>query len=332
MKLISGFRHIPGVHCGTTAMRDLLLFVGLDFSEAMCLGLSSGLGFTYFRNPRGTPPSHIFYGRTATLEHDLCAHLALDFEAGTDENADRAWRNAKDWIDRGVPLLLHVELSQLPYYHTRTPFPGHRVVLVGYDDAWRRALLADTGLPGLQQVSYETLVKARTAQIPPILLHNEWLVIKSALPRVSVRDAVVTALRDNALAMDLDRAPHLGIMGMETLAEDFENWTDVPDWVLCAKFAYQNIEVRGTGGGFFRKMYAQFLREAETIDKRLRGVGLAETMEQIADEWSAFGKLLRRIAAGQDRAAYAQASRAMRRLAMREENFWGKVIDTVGRT
>ena len=312
-------------------MRDLLRSVGLDVSEAMCLGLGSGLGFIYFRNPRGTPPSRIFYGRTTALEHDLCAHLALDFEEGADDDADHAWRAAKDWIDRGVPLLLHVELSQLPYYHTRTPFPGHRVVLAGYDDAHRVAFLADTDFPGLQEVSYETLVAARSAQIAPIPLHNEWLAIEPTRRHVPVADAVIVALRDNALAMDLDRAPHQGVMGMETLAEDFGNWADAPDAALCAKFGYQNIEVRGTGGGFFRRMYAQFIREAETMDGRLGAVKLAETMEQIAEEWSAFGRLLQRIAAEQDRAAFGDASRAIRRLAMREENFWGRVLDTIGR-
>jgi Butirosin biosynthesis protein H, N-terminal len=148
MKLVSNFHHTPGIHCGSTALRDVLRHRGMDLSEAMCFGLGSGLGFYYFRNLAGGMPSHLFYGRTLTLEHDLCAHLALDFAEGVDDDADRAWQTAQEWIDRGVPLLLHVELSQLPYYNTRTPFPGHRVVLAGYDDARRVAFLADT-VPGL---------------------------------------------------------------------------------------------------------------------------------------------------------------------------------------
>jgi hypothetical protein len=328
MRIVAGFQHTPGVHCGSTALRDLLHQIRIDFSEAMCFGLGSGVGFSYLRDPHSGMPSHFFHGRTLTLEHDLCAHLALDFEQGADDNPDRAWQTAKEWIDRGVPLLLSVELSQLPYYNTHTPFPGHRVVLAGYDDARRVAFLADTQFPGLQQVSYETLCSARTAGIFP---RNEWLAIKPTQVLVPLADAVVTALRDNALGMNLDRAPHQAIMGMELLAEDFENWGDAPDWRWCAKFGYQIIEVRGTGGGLFRKMYAQFLREADELDERLRAAKLAETMDSIANEWSEFARLLQRIAAEQDRAAFADASRAIRRLAMREENFWGKVLDTVGR-
>jgi hypothetical protein len=328
MKTVAGFQHTPGVHCGSTALRDLLHQIGIDLSEPMCFGLGSGLGFYYLRDPRGTMPSHMFHGRTLTLEHDLCAHLALDFEQGANDDADCAWQTAKEWIDRGVPLLLNVELSQLPYYNTRTPFPGHRIVLAGYDDARRVAFLADTQLPGLQEVSYDTVRAARAADIS---LRHEWLAIKPTKDPVPLAGAVVSALRDNALGMNLDRAPHQAIMGMELLAEDFENWGDAPDWRWCAKFGYQIIEVRGTGGGFFRKMYADFLREAEALDERLRAAKLAETMDGIANEWSEFARLLQRIATEQDRAAFADASRAIRRLAMREETFWGKVLDTIGR-
>lgn len=327
MKIIPGFRHVPGLHCGSTGLRDLLRHAGLDYSEAMCFGLGSGLGFFYYQNPRVKPISHLFYGRTINLEREACAHLALDFREGVDDDGGHAWHAAKEWIDQGVPLLLHVELSQLPYYKTRIPFPGHRVVLAGYDDERQIALLADTGYSELQPIPYETLARARSAQIPPIPLHNEWLAVKPTPAPGPLAEAIRVALRDNALGMNLDHAPYLGIMGMESLAEDFENWGAAPDWELCARFAYQNIEVRGTGGGFFRKMYVQFLREAEAVDMRLQEAKLADAMEEIADEWTALGVILQQIATGQDRMLFKDASRAIRRLAMREENFWGRVLN-----
>lgn len=327
MTIIPDFRHVPGLHCGSTGLRDLLRHAGLDYSEAMCFGLGSGLGFFYYQNPRVKPISHLFYGRTINLEREACAHLALDFQEGVDDDAGHAWRAAKDWIDRGVPLLLHVELSQLPYYKTRIPFPGHRVVLAGYDDQEQMAFLADTAFPELQPITYEMLARARSAQIPPIPLHNEWLAVKPTPTPRSLADAIRMALRDNALGMNLDRAPYLGIMGMESLAEDFENWAAAPDWGLAARFAYQNIEVRGTGGGFFRKMYAQFLREAEEVDPRLRDAKLADAMEEIAGEWTTLGGILQEISEEQDPGRFQEAARAIRRLAMREENFWGRVLN-----
>lgn len=117
---------------------------------------------------------------------------------------------------------------------------------------------------------------------------------------------------------------------MESLAEEFESWADVPDWEFCARMAHQNIEVRGTGGGMFRKMYAQYLRQAEAIITPLQEAKLAETMDEIAGEWTALAGILQRIAAERNAALYKEASRAVRRLAPREENFWGRVLRILG--
>jgi len=327
MKIVKGFHHERGFHCGSTAMRDLLRHIGLDLSEAMCFGLGSGLGFFYFNNVPGI--SHFFHGRTATLECDLCLHLSLDFEQGVDDDAGHAWRVARDSVDHDVPLLLNVELSRLLYYNTRTPFPGHRVVLAGYDDVRGVALIADNAFEKLQEVPYDALRDARSASVASALfpLRNDWLIVKPTRAPRLLSDAIRTALRENAQGMTLDRAPFAGIMGMEMLAEDFENWGNAPDWEFCARFGYQIIERRGTGGGAFRKMYAQFLREAEALDARLREAKLSDAMDKIAAEWTALALSLKHISDEKGRARFADASCAIRRIAAREKNFWDRVMD-----
>jgi hypothetical protein len=331
MQIISGFQHSAGIHCGSTAMRDLVHFAGLPLSEPMCFGLGSGLGFSYLRDPNANSPSHLFYGRTGNLERDLCVHLAFDFEEGTDDDAAHAWQVAKNWIDQNVPVMLHVELSRIPYYNTRTRFPGHRVVLVGYDDARRVALLADNGFNDLQEITYDELAKARAMQALPIHLHNNWLVIRSVQNHTPLGEAILRALRHNAVEMTIDLAPHRGIWGMQTLADDFETWGDSPDWEFCARFGYQNIEVRGNGGGAFRRLYAQFLREAEAFQPILRAEKFAERLTDIANEWSQLGAVLKQIYEEKNRAGFAQASNVMRHLAIREENFWGAIFDVIER-
>ncbi|MBI5302158.1 MAG: BtrH N-terminal domain-containing protein [Chloroflexi bacterium] len=326
MKLISNFTHAPGVHCGSTALGDLARYQGLALSEAMCFGLGSGLGFAYFPNTRSSP-SRLFHGRTLTLEQDFCAHLGLDYETGAEKVPAMLWQIARAWVDADTPVLLAVELNQLPYYQTRTSFPGHRVVLAGYDDARATAFLADTHFPGLQPIAYDALLAALDIRAGTFPARDTWLAIRPVRPRVPLVDATRAALRDNARAMNLDRAPHLAIMGMETLAEDFENWADAPDWEWCARFGYQIIEKRGTGGGAFRKLYAAYLREAEARDDALRAARLAETMAELADEWTAFAAVLKRVSEEKERALFADASRAIRRLALREEHFWGRVMD-----
>jgi hypothetical protein len=54
-----------------------------------------------------------------------------------------------------------------------------------------------------------------------------------------------------------------GVPALERLAAEAGAWPEaVEDWRWCARFAYQVIERRGTGGGCFRLMYSRFLEEA----------------------------------------------------------------------
>jgi hypothetical protein len=308
-------------------MRDLLRHIGVDLSEAMCFGLGSGLSFSYHTDVPGWGASHFLLGRTRTLEHDLCAHLGLPFDYGTDEHADHAWRAARAWIDLDVPVLLNVELSRLPYYNSQTPFPGHRIVLVGYDEIRRTARIADSGFADLQEVPEEVLRHARFVPSPSasLSLRNEWLTVRSAQRRTPLPDAVRIALGKNATTMLTGGEPHQGIRGMERLANDFETWSGAPDWDWCARFAYQVMERRGTTGGLFRKMYAQYVREAEALLPSLRAAALGDAMEDIAAEWTACAALLKRISEEKECALFIDAGNAIGRLAVREREFWSTV-------
>ena len=54
-----------------------------------------------------------------------------------------------------------------------------------------------------------------------------------------------------------------GLDAVDRLAAEAGSWPEVAeDWQWCARFGYQVIERRGTGGGAFRLMYSRFLEEA----------------------------------------------------------------------
>ncbi len=328
MKIVANFYHTRGNHCGSTSMRDLLHCAGLDLSEPMCFGLGSGLGFHYFACIPDTGISYFFHGRTGTLERDLCRHLALDFTEGTDDNAEHAWHTARAFVDADVPVLLNVELSCLPYYNSRTPFPGHRVVLAGYDDARGIALLADNAFDQLQEISLDALREARSSAIASVLfpLRNDWLVVHSTRDHAPLATAIRRALAANARAMLDARDPYIGIAGMNTLTDDLLNWGEAPDWQFCARFGYQIIERRGTGGGAFRKMYAEYLCEADAYVPELGAAHLAETMTEIADAWTRFALALKRVSDAAARAEWHTAREILREIATREEEFWQRVL------
>ena len=64
--MVPGFRHVPGNHCGSTALRNLLAFHGLEISEEMALGLGAGVCFYYVHLDEGSP-SRFTNGRVGRL-------------------------------------------------------------------------------------------------------------------------------------------------------------------------------------------------------------------------------------------------------------------------
>jgi hypothetical protein len=59
------------------------------------------------------------------------------------------------------------------------------------------------------------------------------------------------------------------------------------DWRWCARFGYQVIERRGTGGGAFRLMYSRFLEEAGRPEAALDAADAAARWTELAGAFHA---------------------------------------------
>ncbi|NOZ06368.1 MAG: BtrH N-terminal domain-containing protein [Chloroflexi bacterium] len=327
---VSGFEHKTGVHCGSTAMSDLLRFYGHDYSEGLSFGLGAALAFYYVRGSKLYPTRQVM-GRTLTLEPDLCRHHGIPHAWHTEEDSARAWEAVREQVALGKPVLLQTDLSKLDYYNTRTPFTLHRVLLVGYDDATETAYLADTDFPGLQEVSYDSLRRARDSKIPPFPTQNAWMILDAKNPTVPLPEAMRAAIIENARRMLKGDRGYGGIENMFEWADELPFWPDqTDDWVWCVRFAYQVIERRGTGGGFFRRLYAQFLQEVETQIPAAADAHLADEMSDIARNWRDLGMALKQISEEQDPAALESVAPAARKLALREQHFYGHALKAVG--
>lgn len=87
-----------------------------------------------------------------------------------------------------------------------------------------------------------------------------------------------------------------------------ETWDNLEDWKWAARFGYQSIERRGTGGGAFRKMYALFLRDAEDLvaNPGFKKTQASARMRKIAGKWTDLAMILKEISEG-DRPNFAKA-------------------------
>ena len=89
MPTVPGYTHLPGHHCGSTALRNLLCFHGVEISEEMAFGLGAGACF-YYVDLEDASPSRWFNGRTARLEENFDELTGAALELRTFEQGD--WR------------------------------------------------------------------------------------------------------------------------------------------------------------------------------------------------------------------------------------------------
>ena len=193
MPSVPGYTHVPGHHCGSTALRNLLGHGGVEISEEMAFGLGAGACF-YYVALEDASPSRWFNGRTARLEesfNELTGGTAMELRT-FEEGDEAAWEAARAEIDAGNPVLLLTDLYYLDHYGNSAHFPGHAVVLAGYDE--EEALLSDTGFEELQTTGLENLDRARHSKHPAYPLSGHMFTAAGGVSAERLREAIPAAI------------------------------------------------------------------------------------------------------------------------------------------
>jgi hypothetical protein len=317
--ILPGYEHVDGWHCGSTALRNACRYVGVELSEPMCFGLGAGAGFFFLKSDRFSP-SRIFNGRSVALVPPFFHHLGLAFEWY--DGDDLYWPVMCACLDEGLPVVLLADIYYLPYYRSSTHFPGHVVLLVGYDKAAGLAYLSDTDRHSLQAVPLDTLDRAMVSQQPPFLMNHNWREVRPFDPP-DLREPIRRALRASVAHMLHPPGPGLGLPALREMAADLPTWGGLDDWQWCARFGYQVIERRGTGGGAFRHpMYSHFLRDAATWLPQLTEMCAAERMATIGQEWTALALALETISRRDAPGGFGEAGAIAWQIAEAEAAFW----------
>jgi len=319
--MVPGYRHIPGHHCGSTALRNLLGFHGVEISEEMAFGLGAGACF-YYVVVDGTSPSRFTNGRVARLEENFLELTGAPLRLRTDDDPGRSWQMAHELVDGGRPALLLTDLYYLDHYGRSAHFPGHAVVLAGYDA--ERAWLSDTGFTELQTTALESLAEARHSKQPVFELAGHVIDLPDAagLDASSLASAAPRAIERAAREMlEPSLGEYQGVPALRRLAREIGAWPEsADDWQWCARFLYQVIERRGTGGGNFRRMYSRFLEEAGREESGLAGAA--------AERWSALAEAAREASEPEraDPRHWRRISTEAERVREAEERLWDALL------
>lgn len=327
------FDHSAGAHCGSTSLRDLSMYYDWGFDEATCFGLGEGIGFTYLELPES--PHRAIFGRTGWLEEVFFENLGIEYAVHEGEAFPDAWQSIKARIDDGDPVMIFVDLFYLAYYETDTHFAPHVLLVVGYEDGGageeERVYLADSEFEAIQTLPISQLEQALTSK-HVVPLQCRYQTIENPTQRVSFETAAANAIRETATALlDPDASERhskyfteQGIEQIEAFAADLPAWLDLPDPAWTARFAYQNIERRGTGGGAFRELYADFLETASSVVSM--PATAPEQMREIADGWRSVSETLYTASETENpdalRGVLEKAQREANQLANQERRFY----------
>ena len=312
--LVPGYRHVPGNHCGSTALRNLLAFHGIAVSEEMALGLGAGVCF-YYVPLDGQSPSRFTNGRVGRLEEQFVELTGLPLRLDTFSGPEESWEAAREAVDAARPPLLLTDLYYLDHYGRSAHFPGHAVILAGYDD--ELAYLSDTSFEELQTTRLSSLAEARHGQHPVFPLAGHMFTLP---PEAELSDPVAAAPQAiDRNARQMIDSPSLGefegLAALRRFAAEVGEWPrQIEDWQWSARFCYQVIERRGTGGGNFRLMYSRFLREVESPQAPLAAeaaegwtalagnlLAASESDEPDSDRWRVIGDSAARVLETEER-------------------------------
>nr|MDO8083293.1 BtrH N-terminal domain-containing protein [Candidatus Sigynarchaeum springense] len=295
--LVAPFKHTTGCHCESATLRDLLEHAGVPLSEAMVFGLDATLGFAYFDKVGGSATFKytefpIFLGGksgTITSESMACKILGCTISMQEFKNADSAWESSRALLSMGTPLGIQVDMYHLPYFKERFHFGGHVSTLVGYDDEKGAALVCERDLPDVQEVPVGSLKLARGSKAGDKFMHpnhRQFAIVRRADgKKPPFARAAKLALRKVATSMIACSMNFQGIPGLKLLARHLPSWKDalrgdvvlegtgnrVPAGLVTMQMLHGFIEEYGTGGGLFRKLYAEFIEELLAHDEIARG-------------------------------------------------------------
>jgi len=282
--VIEGFVHRPGKNCGSTSLWNVSSFWGNNFPEHVIFGLSSGILFFY---THGMSASRSIGGRNPILVEDFFESIGIPRKWQKHENFPL--QKIIDSVKNGIPVLARTDLYYLGYYPNPVHFPGHELVIFGYREDSEEFIVSDSTFDEPQialRQNLENSMHPEEVKVPFFDLQNHILPVEEFKIDFSQKSVLMSIEKVvDRMTRDVD---FMGLKGMRKFAQEIPEWLYVDDSAWAFRFAYQVIERRGTGGGSFRFMYSDFLKDSAEVfsgeKKKILEIS-SELMRESAELW-----------------------------------------------
>ena len=273
-KVFEGFVHQPGVHCASSALRNVFEHNSIKLSEELIFGIGAGLGIGYLKFPNQNP---MIGGRRNGFEKYLAEKFNVALNEYKTKKIEEGWNRLKESLLNKIPQAINIDMAYLPYFDDLPDdyhFGQHVVVVCGYDPEKENVYLTDTDHKDIKKVSVKHLTKGRNSS------YNKWMDPYNLIYEYDFSKAdfdfnkiIPEAIRYNGKSLlKSGRIMRIlgiygGPKGLEKFSKDLENWTNLSneDLLKRSKDIVGFISDYGTGRGFFRFLYSRFLKESSEI-------------------------------------------------------------------
>jgi len=293
-KIMLDFEHLPGgKNCMTSCLWKLLHHLGYDITEEMLVGIASGLGFIYWKMKQMPTPfvGGMNGGRFPTILGIAVDRLGGKWKVLKSSSKQRAHQHLRETLEMDQPALICADLGFLEYLSLGGDdhFGMHTILVYGIDESNNEAHISDRFATPIT-IPLVQLQTARASKYHPFPAENKLMQVFMPENLTPLEEIIPGAIKENA---DFMLNPPIANMGSKGILKWRDELPKYPTFLkdnrtiaqaLIEHFVY--IEVGGSGGSFFRRIYSQFLKDASKVmnDSELQKISLL--YDDICDVWS----------------------------------------------
>jgi hypothetical protein len=305
--IIEDFTPESGWHCITTSFKQVFHYYGYDLSEEMLFGLASGLNFFYLDFK--SMPFPMIGGRTkiGEFEQALANNTGINIEMQQTTSIKKARKELLSLVEKDIPVPVYVDMAFLRYLGLpdNTHFGGHTIVVFGIDEENDLAYVSDRDGKEFQVsenpteppadyhcISLQDLEQARNSKYKPYPPKNKWVTFDFTEKKKIDREMIFKAIRENMENLLNPPIKNLGVKGIEIFSQRLKHWKSMENetfkWATINAYIMINA-IGGNGGGIFRKMYGNFLKESAKTTEESSLSKLGERCKKIGKQWDEVG-------------------------------------------
>lgn len=291
-------------HCESGTVTSLLNNAGMEITEPMVFGISSGIFFGYFHKMKSfTFPTFIVRNKPGQMREKVSKRLGIKFYTQKFSKPEQGMQKLDELLSRQIPVAVQVDFFYMDYIPDweRVHINVHFIVVVGKEGS--DYIVSDSYFPTLVKLSESSMRKARFAggSMSPkgFLFYPEHIPQSAPLEK-----AITKGIKKACFNMLSIPIPFLGVKGIRAMARKIEEWPKFARDIEHLSHEIMKINIlledQGTGGAGFRFMYAGFLQQASAVLHKPELKKLSGELMEIGDKWREISLFAARIGKNRD--------------------------------